>query len=428
MSWTTPRTWNPGELVTANMMNVHVRDNLNALKGESFGVQTFRNLYMRRYPHAHSSIEVSADEVTMDDGTRTSSWSGNLVSALLSGAGGLDTGVIVNNAWYEIHAIAKDDGTKSLIFHKAPLYIAAIGGASTTTTCTLRDATARSRLAQGFTLGSAFYLAHIDVALAKVGSPDGVIWLEVYADAAGVPTGSPLATSDAVLGTHLSTATQLIRFIFRVPLVIAASTTYHLVWNSSSTVSGANYMLVGGNTSNTYAGGVAQAYNGSTWSTGGVSGSVVDLSFGIYSVEATAITMPSGYTKKALLGYAKHQTGNVFMEMYQHDRRVFTEHAAVVSGGASTGGATPVDISAAVPAVPCTIVACGQASLADTAIFLGGAPGGFSDSGLQRAYTHVAMANGIIPFPLIFTEHQQAYYYRTSGSGTITIYIQGFQW
>lgn len=31
MAWTTPRTWNSGELVTASMMNLHVRDNLNYL-------------------------------------------------------------------------------------------------------------------------------------------------------------------------------------------------------------------------------------------------------------------------------------------------------------------------------------------------------------------------------------------------------------
>jgi hypothetical protein len=32
MAWTAPRTWNVGELVTASMMNTHVRDNLSALK------------------------------------------------------------------------------------------------------------------------------------------------------------------------------------------------------------------------------------------------------------------------------------------------------------------------------------------------------------------------------------------------------------
>lgn len=31
MPWTPPRTWSPGEKVTAALMNTHLRDNLNAL-------------------------------------------------------------------------------------------------------------------------------------------------------------------------------------------------------------------------------------------------------------------------------------------------------------------------------------------------------------------------------------------------------------
>src|SRR5262245_36696660 len=31
MAWTIPRTWVPGELVTASMMNTQIRDNLNFL-------------------------------------------------------------------------------------------------------------------------------------------------------------------------------------------------------------------------------------------------------------------------------------------------------------------------------------------------------------------------------------------------------------
>lgn len=31
MAWTTPRTWTVGELVTASIMNTHVKDNFNAL-------------------------------------------------------------------------------------------------------------------------------------------------------------------------------------------------------------------------------------------------------------------------------------------------------------------------------------------------------------------------------------------------------------
>jgi len=37
MAWTTPRTWVAGELVTASMLNTHLRDNLNYLYGGDYG-------------------------------------------------------------------------------------------------------------------------------------------------------------------------------------------------------------------------------------------------------------------------------------------------------------------------------------------------------------------------------------------------------
>ena len=35
MAWAAPRSWSPGELVTAALMNAHVRDNMNALAGKA---------------------------------------------------------------------------------------------------------------------------------------------------------------------------------------------------------------------------------------------------------------------------------------------------------------------------------------------------------------------------------------------------------
>lgn len=39
MAWSAPRTWSVGEVVTAAIMNTHVRDNLNYLKGAAGAVQ-----------------------------------------------------------------------------------------------------------------------------------------------------------------------------------------------------------------------------------------------------------------------------------------------------------------------------------------------------------------------------------------------------
>lgn len=33
MAWTTPRTWVVSEIVSASVMNTHIRDNLNVLSG-----------------------------------------------------------------------------------------------------------------------------------------------------------------------------------------------------------------------------------------------------------------------------------------------------------------------------------------------------------------------------------------------------------
>lgn len=41
MSWTPPRTWVDTELVTADMMNTHVRDNLDYLKTQTDAIETF---------------------------------------------------------------------------------------------------------------------------------------------------------------------------------------------------------------------------------------------------------------------------------------------------------------------------------------------------------------------------------------------------
>lgn len=39
MAWTTPATWSVDQLVTATLMNTHIRDNLNALKAPPTDVQ-----------------------------------------------------------------------------------------------------------------------------------------------------------------------------------------------------------------------------------------------------------------------------------------------------------------------------------------------------------------------------------------------------
>lgn len=63
MVWTTPKTWSTGELVTAANMNLHVRDNLNALFSPNFG----RSAYTSGANHTTTStsfVNVDATNIT----------------------------------------------------------------------------------------------------------------------------------------------------------------------------------------------------------------------------------------------------------------------------------------------------------------------------------------------------------------------------
>jgi hypothetical protein len=92
MTWTVPRTWSPGELVTATQLNTHLRDNLNSLRSESFLTQRFRGLTLRSHPDADKKFNhrvwFIADEVIMDDSTRLAITTPQAPSLAVSGAGG----------------------------------------------------------------------------------------------------------------------------------------------------------------------------------------------------------------------------------------------------------------------------------------------------------------------------------------------------
>lgn len=66
MSWTTPRTWVTGELVTASIMNTHVRDNLGALQPQSAQVSTSETSTSTSY----TNLATSGPAVTLTTGTQ----------------------------------------------------------------------------------------------------------------------------------------------------------------------------------------------------------------------------------------------------------------------------------------------------------------------------------------------------------------------
>ena len=75
MSWTTPRTWTAGELVTGGQLNTHVRDNLNAL---------------RTFPQLATSVTGAQNDYAPGlDGHTTELWSGASDASFTGLAGGV---------------------------------------------------------------------------------------------------------------------------------------------------------------------------------------------------------------------------------------------------------------------------------------------------------------------------------------------------
>ena len=55
MSWTTPKTWSAGELVTAAMFNTHIRDNEQALRDGGLAITSQKS---RDFMTAASSTQL----------------------------------------------------------------------------------------------------------------------------------------------------------------------------------------------------------------------------------------------------------------------------------------------------------------------------------------------------------------------------------
>lgn len=437
MTWTVPRTWVPGELVTASMMNIHVRDNINSLRSEHFTVQRFRGLWLRTHPDADvaaSKVElVRADEIVLSDGTRLIDWGPLSADITASGANGLDTGTEQVSTWYEIHAIAKDDGTKGVLLHRAKDYL--LDQQQTTNTAVaegLRSSSAYTRKAQSFQLATAGPVPFIDVMLARNGSPTGRIWFQLEADSAGRPSGTALASTDKLDVAALSTSAVFIRFPFRTTASLSASTTYHLVAYGDFTISASNFVYWLGNTAGGYASGKAQKFDGAAWADQATD---TDQVFKIYVTRNdAALTMPTGYTKSCKTGYVYNNSAGNFVAFTASDNRVkrLTSQAGANDWGTTTATvSTLFSLATLIPPGPVILHGAGLASVAGTAVVAGGVPDAYGATvnagDFGQIFVNGPVANYAFAIPDIYTEYQGAYAY-LSGSGTIHVYILGWTW
>lgn len=286
--------------------------------------QSFRGLAMQTHPDSDKVFSqvllLHADAITMDDGQEIKTWDMLACDFTASGAGGLDTGAETASVWYELYAIYNPTtATKKLMAHRAKdWFLDQDASAGDDGAVALRDAAARTKLAQGFKTTNAGLVEFVDIKVLKTGAPVGNFWLTIEANNAGVPSGTPLATSDKFDVSRLQTAAMTLRIPFRTPVSLSAATQYHLVLQGDFTIGAADMSWRADTTAPTYANGTAATFDGATWT----ADAAKDFTFKLYVTRNdVAVTMPSGYTQKALVGYAYNDASSNLVRFRQANRK-----------------------------------------------------------------------------------------------------------
>lgn len=292
--------------------------------------QWFQGLQLQTHSDsdvAHKQVElVDVDSIIMDDGTElrndSSEWSGKLADITVSGAGGLDFGAEESSKWYEIFAIAKEDGTRNLLLHKSKIWYASALQGSANSDQGIRSAVDNStvKVAQGFTVYESGPAVYVNATLLKVGTPTGKIWFTIESDTAGKPSGTTLATSNAYDVSRLPTAAAI---EVRMPIISSAtlstSTQYHLVAQGNWTVSATNYVAWRYTTGNPYADGAKALYDSDTAIWTATADHDMEFSVGI-DIADSAMALPTGYTKKCFLGWVWNNASSNFLSFIQVER------------------------------------------------------------------------------------------------------------
>ena len=316
--------------------------------------QSFRRLRVQTHPDsdkALSQVLFSADAIVMDDGQEVRDWSNIAVNLAASGANGLDTGSEAASVWYELWAIYDGTNKKGVLHLAKDYFLDEDGSAGEDGQHLLRDATASTKLAQGFKVDTAGLLEFVDVKLVKAGAPTGNYWLTIESNSGGVPSGTMLATSDKYDVSRLTTTAGWVRLPFRTPASLSAATQYHLVLQADFTVSVTNHMGWRADTTTaSYANGSKAAYDGTTWT----ADTDDDFLFKIYITRNdVAVTLPTGYTQKAKIGYACNNASSNLKPFIARDHRVVVGGAEWKIGSQSSVVSTLVHLDQLVPPVSC---------------------------------------------------------------------------
>ena len=152
------------------------------------------------------------------------------------------------------------------------------------------DATARTRVWQGFKVGTEGLYRYLVVHMHTVGTPTGTVIADIMADSSGVPDGtaiSPYGSSQALTGSNLPSEPGYVVFTFNPPVFLSENTQYHLVLRRSVSVDASNYFRVSEDNEGAYNDGTAGIYDAATYTA--VSAS--DLCFAIFIASDKWLTL-----------------------------------------------------------------------------------------------------------------------------------------
>lgn len=331
-------------------------------------LQTFRGLSMGtssadKIANGNQVIMHHVEEIVMDDGEVVSSWTDrSVIDITASGVGGIDTGSVLANTWYEIYAIRKrSDGTKNFILHRAldrnvdQNTTNTVVFAYNTTVQVNRVTSPNVRVAQSFVANIAGPLTSLEIQVFRTATATGNMWLTLHSNTAGDPGASALATSRKYDCARAQTAHMNVRFVFDGTANVVQGNSYFWVYNVDQTASDANFMTLQGS-STVYANGVVKGNNGASWVA--LAPGVGTLAFKTYQeANSTSLTFPAGYDQKCLIGYAATDQASKLREFRQRNRTINTFFSPQWMGFATRQATQPevADLTTVVPPIHCDV-------------------------------------------------------------------------
>ena len=402
--------------------------------------QTFRGLSLQIHPDSGTALSqvslVHADAIVMHDGEQVDDWNNlyfNITAA--TGIGGLDTGTEQASTWYKIWAMY-NGSTKGIMGQRAKDYfldedITAGEDASQGLRSAVDNSTVR--ISQGFQLGTAGLIEFIDVKLVKTGTPTGNYWFTIEANSGGVPSNTPLATSDKYDVSRLTTTAGVVRLPFRAPFSASAATQYHVVMYGDYTVSATNFASwrMDGSAA-TYANGSKALFDSdtSTWTTD----TDDDMWIRVYVTRNdTALVVPTGY-RYAHIGWVFNDGSSNLQEFWQKDRTTFTGTGVrwkIGSFAAIVGGPTVTDTRLFLPPVP-IMLALNDYSTAAAITWAGGLKltdaldSGVGTAAYVGAVGYTLSTGWLVPVPPFHAEYNGFMW--NAQSGTHDFYVSSFTW